>query len=265
MLLAKNCKKGESIENGSLMIGTLNKYRKTEDQQIGDKHEGRIRFDLKFDESATLSTQWFNTLNNVGMQIGDAQPIPFSGKCITHIKHTKIKYDKGNTVTLSNASATVHREAPNSFIFCMSLIRKTHESAGIFKSYNDCWYMNYWKAREFGYKLSLVILEKIKTQEALGNYIVPRDTDLDSLVIHTIHDTVDYLDRHIYITNQNTAKIDHLLYLLETMAFIKPKSYTHEKEYRFHFTIVSNGKYIEPLVENLLVSSETLKSYGFKV
>ena len=67
MYLVKSCYKRDNIRiRNTIKIGTLTEYRDTEEQQIADRHEGKINlfFDLKkFHMPLSLLNQ-INTFSN---------------------------------------------------------------------------------------------------------------------------------------------------------------------------------------------------------
>lgn len=265
MLLAKSCEKQFNIKNGTLMLGTLNEYRETEDEQIGDKGEGKIQFNLQFDGDVTISKQWFNTLQPGGWQIGDVKPIYFPGYTTAHFHHVEIVDRDEHTVTLRNSSATIWREAPNCFVFCMSEIKKTHECIGIFPKYDDYWYVNSLNAKSFGVMIGRTLFDKIKSGRDSANHVIPANVDISNLKIHMRHELVKYTDRDLHVTNETAFTLDALTDHLRDMAFLKPVRFKKEREYRFHYTILSNNKIIQPLFKQLVISSEHLVGHVFSV
>ncbi|KAF2393159.1 hypothetical protein [Pseudomonas frederiksbergensis] len=265
MLLAKSCAKQFNVKNGTLMLGTLNEYRETEDEQIGDKREGKIQFNLRFDGDVTISKQWFNTLQPGGWQIGDVKPINLPGYTAAHFHHVRTVGIDEHTVTLRDSSATIWREALNCFIFCMSEVKKTYECIDIFPTYDDYWYVNSLNAQHFGEMIGRTLFDKIQSGRASGNHIIPANVDITNLKIHMRHELVKYTDRDILITSETAYTLDALINQLRDMAFVKPTLFKKEKEYRFHYTILSNNKIIEPLVNRLVINSEHLVRHVFSV
>jgi len=50
---------------------------------------------------------------------------------------------------------------------------------------------------------------------------------------------------------------------MRDMAFVKPPSFSKEKEYRYSFTIVVGDKIFVPLVDNVILNAEMLVDWVF--
>ena len=269
MLLAKSCHMKDNLKKRkTLKLGTLHEYRETEIEQIADPHEGSLTFKLKFLGKVDIDRKWFNTIFSGAIRFGHAEenesdePIRFPGGFSAHIE----KIATGNTtkdkIEVIDSSATITREALNSFVFCMSHIRKTSDCIGIFPEYDDYWYMTASKAEAFGVAVGQLLLEKIKTEHKKGNYIVPNETCTDNIEVYLEHGNVSYVPREIHITNDGSISLNDFMSKMSSMAFIKPPiPFEKEKEYRYQYTIVSEGKIIVPTVKYLILEAEQLTEF----
>lgn len=264
MLLAKSCTKPYNIKNGTLRLGSLHEYRETEIEQIADKEEGLLTYKLKFDGNVTIPHYIFNTLSGSALSVGQQAGKRFPGSSDISIGVLDIVESGLDHITLRNSSATVVREAPNCFVYCMSKIRKMRESHNIFPDYDDCWYFRDLHADDFARSIGRILMTTIKAEHAKGNFVVPKETDLSKLKMFYKHGEILYVDREIHITNQNVSLLKELLDKMESMAFIKPpKPFSREKEYRFQYTIVLDGYPVPPLRNSLIINSEPLQHIVF--
>ncbi|MCF6764017.1 hypothetical protein [Pseudomonas fragi] len=259
MLLGKSCKKEHNIKNGTLKLGTLHEYRTTETEEIADKNEGMLTFNLIFDGIVEIDAIWLNTITNGAIALDSNEPsIQLPGKLHAHIKKMHVLYQDNNIMTIRDSEVIIQREALNSFIFCMSSIRKMRDCAEIFKGYDDYWYLMNSRAQRFGVTLGGMLLDKIKNDHRNEINILPNGTDIDNLKIHMEHSHIKYTPREIHITNSSTYKAIDFIKHMKSMAFIKPAKFKPEQEYRFNYTITSNGTIIQPTVKSLYLNSSPL-------
>ncbi|OOL39128.1 hypothetical protein [Pseudomonas sp. FSL W5-0299] len=258
MLLAKSCDTRNNIKNGTIKLGTLYEYRETEIEEIADREEGMLTFHLKFTGQVKVPAIWFNTLAGGSMVFGKETFTRFPGVLRAHFDTVNIVVFDGQDVVLRDSRATICRESPNSFVFCMSLVRKMRDSEGIFAGYDDCWYMTAAKAQRFGLVLGQVLLQFVKAEHLKGNFIVPKETDVTKLKVFVEHRSVDYISREIEIFDDAHTPLDVFMNKMQSMAFIKPDSYSPELEYRFNYTMVVDGKIVQPQVKKVILKSEQL-------
>lgn len=260
MLLAKNCFTKDNLKTRkTIKLGTLYEYREIESAQIVDKGEGKYSFLLKFDGVVEIERRWFNLMFQRMIQLGDDEHHPqipgaFSGL----IKHLETVGGNEQIIKVRNSSVSIHREALNGFIFCMSEVRKLRDAIGIFPDYDDCWYMTATKAHNLGVALSELLRERITSGRQSGNHIVDPNISLQDLSIYCRHEPVSYLGREIHISDVSVFTADHFMRKIWDMAFVKPPSFLAEKEYRFSFTIVAGDKILIPTVDNVILNAEEL-------
>ena len=173
--------------------------------------------------------------------------------------------DQHKIILNKGMEAKILRGALNSFIFCMSRVRKARDCIGIFPDYDDYWYLNEVAIQEFGYGIAKSLLKRIVEDHAKGIYIVPKDTPMEELSVGCSFREVTYMDRDIHITNGGGLTLEEFIPKIENIAFIKPPSFSREVEFRFQYYIISKGAIIEPLVNRLIVDASLLKSMAFKI
>ncbi|WP_339231045.1 hypothetical protein MHH62_13875 [Pseudomonas sp. FSL L8-0168] len=267
MLLAKSCHRKDHIASRkTLRLGTLAEYRETEIQQIADRHEGTLTFDIKFKGLVNIEPRWFNTLFAGAIHIGshDNEPVySLPGRSTVQVDHIEYVGPSMDLLTVKDSSATITREATDSFIFCMSSIRRTHECIGMFADYDAYWYVKSLHAHSFGKALGRILRSTIKERHASCNYLVPKDTCMKTLNVFLEVDSVIYTGRNIEISNNSIIPLREYMRRMETMTYLKPVEFQHEKEMRFRYIIVSEGKIISPIVKSVILDAETLLPYVF--
>lgn len=257
MLLAKSCMKKNNIKNGTIRLGSLHEYRGTEVKFICDKQEGYLKFKLKFEGRMEISRINFNTLNQGAIQVNDGG-IRFPGRTTSWPSFNIIEANE-NTVTIENSHVTLERHALNSFIFCMSNIQEPVDCIGIFPEYDDYWVLNQSRIQAFGQETAHILANSIRSGRESGQHVVPEHINLDELEIRWLSSDVDYIHRENNFNTVGGPELNEFISLMSNIEFIKPPiPFEKEKEYRFKFTLVSNGKIIEPLTKSLIIDSNTL-------
>lgn len=264
MLLAKNCFTKDNLKTRkTIKLGTLYEYRKTESAQIVDSGEGKYSFLLKFDGTVEIERRWFSLMFQGAISFGGDEHhprIPGAMRAVVH--DLDVVGGNQQIIRVRNSSASIHREALNGFIFCMSQVRKLRDAVGLFPDYDDCWYMTATKAHNLGVALSALLRDRITSGRHSGNHIVDPHISLENLSIHCRHEPVSYLSREIHISDTSVFTADHFMRKIWDMAFVKPPSFVPEKEYRFSFTIVAGDKILIPAVDNVILNAEQLVEWA---
>ncbi|MVV51928.1 hypothetical protein EJA72_27350 [Pseudomonas sp. PB120] len=262
MFLAKRCDKKHNIKSGSLLkLGSLYEYRATEKLQIADREEGIYTFKVKLDGIVTIDRVWHNTIFP-GMVIGDNDCIQFPGQNSMRMDSYTYVEREGENVTLQDSSATITREDHNSFIFCMSHVKEQRDCMELFPDYDDQWFINYKDAHKFGIAIGTTLLSTIDTESRVGNFIIPEEFCNRDLRINFRCDEVTYDLREIHINNTTHLLPDELKSRMKDIAFTKPPiPFKSEKEYRFQYTLHSNGTIVPPSLNSLLINSEPLQKF----
>lgn len=256
VLLGKSCTKANNIKNGTIKLGTLHEYRSTENLEILDRKEGMLSFFLKFDGNVRVNSKWLDSMTESICFIETPMAnLPGLVRSKINFKVTGIEKEH---VTLTDSSATIYREALNTFVFCISSVMEKHECVGMFKGYDDYWYLNQSSAQEFGLRLCDILLTYIVDQHDEGNYILPKETNLQNLEIKLRGGLVYYVAREIHITGDGDIALEKFRSTVMHMAFIKPEEFQHEKEFRFELTAVVDGMIVEPVVKFVILDSSSL-------
>lgn len=259
MLLAKSCHEKDHIKSRkTIKVGTLYEYQTTEIEQIADRHEGEITFLLNFDGRVEIDLDWFSAVFHGNMNFGEKKSLIINGISKTHTHRLIITSTNKNTVIVQDSSATITRESLNCFVFCMSEIRKTSDCHGMFPEYDSYWYLMASRAQIFARKLGEMLLEQIKENHNKGLYVLPPETDMTDIKILVDFRKVTYTPREIHFQKESTFSLNEFMEIINDMVFIKPEKYSHEKELRFHYVIVSHGKIIQPIIKNIILSADRL-------
>ncbi|MBI6945731.1 hypothetical protein [Pseudomonas koreensis] len=263
MLLAKNCFAKDNLKTRkTIKLGTLYEYRKIESAQIVDNGEGKYSFLLKFDGIVEIERHWFSLMFQGAIGLGNDEHYPrIPGAMSAAIHNLETVGGNEQIIRVRNSSASVHREALNGFIFCMSQVRKMKDAVGLFPDYDDCWYMTAAKAHNLGVELSTLLRDRIFSGRESGNHVVDPSIPLANLSIHCRHEPVSYLGREIHISDTSVFTVGHFMQKIWDMSFVNPPSFLKEKEYRFSFTIVVGDKILIPIVDNVILSAEKLADW----
>lgn len=255
--------KEHNIKKGTLKIGTLNEYRVTECQQVADRHEGVLTFNIKFEGEVKIPHKFFSILfSNVFTLKTSDQNLPqkkFLGAFHANVKRFELIEVGVDHVLIRDSEVILTRESPNNYIFCMSNVRKMRDCIDIFPDYNDYWYMTTSKAHAFSLKLGKIIENKIKQEVNADNMDFPASLNVNNLTALARHGKVLYTPREIHIYDGSPTSIDSFMQKMTDMAFIKPPHpFEAEKEYRFHYTLICDNMILEPTKNSLIVQSHEL-------
>ena len=127
-------------------------------------------------------------------------------------------------------------------------------SAALKPHYDSQWLMDRQRANLFAYGLGRLLLREIWRKRKKGEHVVPESLDLNKLDLSVQHGLVTYAPRALTFGDGCDLTLDRLKTLLWGMAFLKTPDYSPEKEYRFQYTLVYEGKIIEPLSKNLIIT-----------
>lgn len=255
MKLFKNCKKIHNITLAckTLHLGTLYGYRKAENIDIRDEEEGTYNFELAIQDTFTVKFDWWHTLFAPLIRFSNDEVKDIRGDFSAQIHDLQIIKAHNNEVTLAKSLASIKRNAPDQFVFCMSIADK-HPPI-VSAEYNSHWSMDVNSAEQFASGAAQNLLEKIRENP---NLVLGLDTQsLEKISIKYHHGPVEYLSRVLSV--QKSDKSEVLFEKMLNMAYIKPESYSAEAEYRFIFE-VTDGQYFYPPSS----TSVTLDSYFIK-
>lgn len=255
MLLGKSCKKENNVKfSNTIKLGTLFEYRETENQAIADKKEGKLEFNFFFDGEVTISQRVFNTFAGGLMQIGPAGGYRFPGRGSARFERLNIVEHGLDTLTLKDSKGVINREALNSFIFCMSHVRRTTECHGMFAGYDDYWYIHERNVDNVGLILGKLLLKQIQESQKNGDHVIPKEIDASEIKVNTLVGKVIYMDRNLRFTNETIHGLDEVIDMMRNMSYIKPTvPFQKEKECRYQFIITHNGYMIEPLKKFIIL------------
>lgn len=258
MLLAKNCYTKDNAQTcGTIKLGTLYEYRTIENPELADAGEGKFVFNLSLDGTVEIENRWFNTIFGGGVTLGGPAGLPNPNRRQVFIDRILQVASTPTTQILRDSKATIQHEAFNEFIFCMSLVEDFQSARGIFPHYDDCWFMDPEKAHEIADEYAKLLLLKIEDGRASGNHVVSPDISLEGLGVIFKHGLVEYVPREIHITNSSDMTVENFIKRTSDLNYVKPPSFSHEKEYRFSFTLFSKeNKPIEPIVKFVILNVE---------
>ncbi|MCP3789466.1 hypothetical protein [Pseudomonas sp. N2-11] len=264
MLFAKSCYKRNNLtECGTLRLGSLYEYRKTEETQTEDPNEGKFTYIVQFDGLVKIRRDVFETIFGGMISLGGGEGITFPGRFDGHVLNMQIVGGNQSKVTIRDSAALINREALNGFIFCISAVRKTRDAQGIFPDYDDCWFMKASKASALAGAMSTALLNEIKQRRESGKHVIPPSIPLEGLRVHCRHELVTYIPRLLHINSTTEQLINNFMRSMRDMAFIKDPKFSHELEYRFSFTILSGNQIVPPVVNNIIIDAHDIAHWAF--
>lgn len=267
MLLTKSCHAKDNVfKRKTIKMATLNHYRMTEIAQIADKNEGRLTININILTPTLIEKRWINAVLQDSVKFGlskvEIDQYRFPGRTSALIKNLEIGPNSTlNQLEVLSGDFRIDREAPDTLIFCTSMTRRTDDWRGIFPDYDDAWSMHRSGAHKFAQSLA----------ESLAKLLLSGDTSLlgdcepaEGVQIHLRHEPVTYIERQINILESDPKDVNDVFSLMDLMAFIKPRSFSHEKEYRFMLMLTRNGM-ILPLKKDFVILDLTDQDLGYLI
>ncbi len=267
MYLVKSCESQFNVlTSKTINIGSLDYYRRISEKQIQDPDEGKIKIEFNFSNLYMDPEMGKMLFNHNGAHI----QLYFHEMFMEHSHPVigDISYLHGK----GEGEFTHH----NQLAFCISKLERHHDATGLFKDYHDYWYFNYDKrfliAQEMAKEIRNKITNNIKNQkwEMKNDYLFmdngelafKEKIDLDSLQVWFKIQEITYVDRKLDIDNNfyynHREEIERLI---SGMCFLKPSHFAPENEIRFLFSISSNGAYISPLFESLIIENGNINIF----
>ncbi|WP_318386419.1 hypothetical protein [Enterobacter sp.] len=247
MLYVKSCyHKDNPIRSGTIKIGSLHEYREIEDAQIADKHEGNIEIILKLDDMHLdiAEFQEFLDSHNSYAEFVPIGPINTGGPSDAlpgkrHIPHF-------------HAKSTLSKN--NGFIFCLSDVESQKDSEEIFNEYDDNWSFSKSKIEAFALGLAESLAIQVWNER---HAVFPKHELTKNFEVCAYWNNINYVERKIVVDNfQYATNRKKLVEMVRNPGFIKPKSFSPEREFRICFDIYDNGMLLHPVKKHIIISAE---------
>lgn len=253
MYLVKSCYSKFNVANcQTLCIGSLDYYRKTFEEQIADKHEGKIKLIFKLD-NFPMSQK----LKSITQLFSSKHPHEEA-----HIGALKFGHDNSlphDYILMEKYEAEIYLSQKNIFSFCISMSEKPEKPLDILNEYDDFWFFEYEKVDIFAKLVANAIHDEIIKRECAGESIFATRIDIKKLKVHWKAKAIDYVEREVFIDNFTLASMqDDIIYAIENPHFIKPLDFSPECEYRFVFEIYSGEELIAPMVDQLIIDAKEI-------
>lgn len=245
LTLAKHCTE-ENLPwaKGTLLIGSLSKYRTAEDHAIRDEHEGKFTYDVSFDFSQKVTAQdlgaismgvlkpsWFSVprRHNGNLHDGTFVGGETAGKLLCmdflngEVVHGRLLFEGRLKLSFDGLDA---------FVFCLTE-RFESEVVVAESDYDARWILPKVHLPD------LVKLIKQKVEIAINRNNVPNMSDVG---IRSIENRpikllayarrVKYSDRHLIVSQGINASVKRVREALDSSAYIKPHRFGAEHEVR---------------------------------
>ncbi|EFG9986409.1 hypothetical protein ACQLRR_004210 [Escherichia coli] len=253
MYLVKSCYSKFNVTNcQTLCIGSLDYYRKTFEEQIADKHEGKIKLTYKLD-NFPMSPK----LQSITQLFSSKHPHEEA-----HIGALKFGRDKSlppDYILMEKYEAEIYLSQKNIFAFCISMSDQPEKPLDILNEYDDFWFFDYKKVNIFAKLVANAIYDEIIKRECAGKSIFATRIDIKKIRVHWKSKAIDYVERELFIDNSTLASMqDDISYVIENPHFIKPLDFSPECEYRFVFEVYSGEELITPMVDQLIIDAKEI-------
>jgi len=244
MYYVKSCSKEfNPKKTNNLKIGTIEEYRNTPIKEIKDVYEGTFTLNINL-KDITIEIEKFNAINNV-----------YGNFAFGNTKRLALKNFKIDSVDLKEYEAQITLRSQNSFIFCWSLLEKTSDCAEIFEGYDDYWHINEKNLHRFSENLAHCLYSQLYVRESLGTKVFEGDYDIENLQVNIFFQDIIYRERDFTLENNNFhIELEALLDCMRGIHFIKPLSFSKEKESRIIMDFYYNKKRLQPRLKNIIIA-----------
>ena len=250
MYLVKSCFEEFNVFNQKkIKIGTLMEYRNTEDQ-IVDTREGTYHLEVKLVNAHlphTVFNQIFNPQQSIASFAVDSIEINGYSPIIKGWDFYKV------------IKGTVYFTNKNRFIFCISLLDSPGSAESIFKDYNSKWYFNEQTTRLVAYEMAVQIKKEVIKRQREGHSLFLEKFVEKNIEVRYQVQKIEYSKRHSYLTNEDIYQDpQRLTNIMMGARFIKPASFSHEKEVRFCFDVFEYGEILHPKDTSIIIDARSI-------
>jgi len=227
--LFKHCATEFNVAMGcnTVRIGTLWGFRDEENELLRDSKEGTFTHSVKFEKLTKVSDEWMAEIQVEG------------GENHAHIDHLEI--NKGE---VSVRGFTLEGSTANSWIFCVSA--GDSEIGNISQAHPSKWKIDGENAQRFGNYMANLLFNSLTIAD-LPDSITKGRTLREvhaGLSMNLSMAPVEYVERSVSISSEENFPVERLRELKQKIAFMKPKEFAREREYRFVFSLVFENKIV---------------------
>lgn len=257
-VIVRHCRPEHNlIRTNTIRLGTLRYYRHIEDDARRDTGEGTFLYDVRFPEPIEVDGQWFQSISAPVADLND----PFS--LSMYAKRIAVAEASVGGKLLVDGCFTTAVDFFNCYILCASVYERCAEIDGLFKDAPDYWYLLESNAEHFGKTVADALRRKIhynliKDPDFWPIRMVPRDAQFN---VACRFRSVAYEDREIVVRKQSDMDVSTLRIKYSDSPFIKPRRHMNEKEFRFSFTVLANGRPVPVIDEPISIDIEEIPQY----
>jgi hypothetical protein len=243
------------------MLGSLYYYRAIENPEIADKDEGKATYEIEITGPAIIKKKWLNVILQGIFSIDEgAEETQIAHGLLKPTIHKYQSTGEGkDNVRIEKLHATIERDSFNEFIYCMSLFETPPRDPKIFSGYDDYWTVELKHADAIGGIIARLIGKAIVEGRDSGKHVIDPLIDLETVDCLFRCDSVMYTSRKLEINEANNIEAEEFLSKIEDIAFIKPKKFESENEFRFSFIICSGNRILEIMPEHLILDSTEIR------
>ncbi|HHT3262558.1 TPA: hypothetical protein ACTYUA_000905 [Enterobacter hormaechei] len=251
VFFVKNCEKRFNTKQcGTVNIGTLELYRETGEEQIADVEEGFFSLSVDFND-IDVQKKLAHYLTNRHLGVASLNIEAIGGKSKSLISEEMDHF----SVYKVHFKWVYH----NRFVFSISCFNDPTEASGLFPKYDDLWFI---RKENMNKALEIIRDETINHVCDLlrkGKNPFKSHVTIDPIETNCTLKGIDYRQRKIIYNNAEYERDPDFIHSIhERIPFIKPSTYSNEKEYRFIIDFFQNGVFLEPKEKFLIISTPSL-------
>lgn len=250
-----------ALKGAKLLVGNLEKYRDIENHELVDKGEGTFSFAIEFLKGAKIPIAWANFLFQGAMGFGNTSgTIRLPGKFHTYIDKVEVNQVGLDFVEFDYAKVDIIYTAPNTYIFCVSVIEQDPMQSKPFPSYDDFWIVgrNAQDLTQFSNRVGSLLLTQLKGTNIDGGISNLSLAEASRIEINIRHGPVKYVQRNLVFSHETPESFNEVISRYLDVPFCKPSSFSEEREYRFIFAPIVGNRLLVPRKEDVLLDLHVL-------
>lgn len=248
MYLVKSCQSVFNPLNGrTIRIGSIDEYRLTEIEEIADEGEATFGFTVEL-KKTDIPMELFDALQSGAGMLNDTEITLWSG-----IRQSRVV--KGGMHIGEMKSRHLWR-GRNCLAFCMSGLNSHEEASTLFRNYDDYWYFEESCQEHIGELIRQQVESKLR-QDMLESGNSKSLMRLENFTCQLKVQQVIYSNRHVEINNYNPGArgLVFLNEVIHNYRYLKPQSFSHEKEIRFLFECFDGEELIFPQFKSIIIDA----------
>lgn len=245
-----------------LRLGTLLDYRRSEDEELRDREEGRYTLTFRLTENMILPREFcsglFPGLAGLFPEIAQSRPLfytdprgeqDWSGMNIV-VDHDQVRVLSGGVQTWM---------FPNSFVLSMQTGSDQPFTNG--GKYDADWRIREDDANTFAEQLRVLVSQQVRPIQAIMSPYLDLVGSSDNLSVTVRHSKVEYESGEFSLEDMDLNDPQSVVERLWRAPFMKSDLFSYQNEYRFVVALEFDGRPVPIHQRFLFIPSETLYQY----